>query len=76
MNSITLCKYGLNKLLKTIQSLTYISKEVYMCFKTPRKLIYQCQEKLIEKLFSEKSANFPLPKEQLMKLPTWQYFIT
>ena len=46
MNSITLCKYGLNKLLKTIQSLTYISKEVYMCFKTPRKLIYQCQEKL------------------------------
>lgn len=31
---------------------------------------YTCQEKLIEKLFSEKPANFPLPKEQLMKLPT------
>lgn len=47
MNSITLHKYRLKKLLKTMQSLTYTRKEVYKCFKTPRKLlIQQCQEKL------------------------------
>lgn len=39
MNSITLHKYRLKKLLKTMQSLTYTRKEVYKCFKTPRKLL-------------------------------------